>query len=59
MESYETGELELFDLEDDISESKDLSITMKQKTQELYRLLVQWRKSLDANMPVPNPEYRK
>jgi len=59
VESYETGELELFDLEDDISESKDLSITMKQKTQELYRLLVQWRKSLDANMPVPNPEYRK
>jgi len=59
VESYETGELDLYDLENDISESKNLSMTMKQKTQELYKLLVQWRKSINANMPVPNPECRK
>jgi len=59
VESYETGELELYDLENDISESKDLSMTMKQKTQELYKLLVQWRKSLNANMPVSNPDFKK
>jgi len=58
VESYETGELELYDLENDISESKNLSLTMKQKTQELYKLLVQWRKSLNANMPVKNPLYK-
>jgi arylsulfatase A len=59
VESYETGELELYNLENDISESDNLSMTMKQKTKELYKLLEQWRKSLNANMTVPNPGYTK
>ncbi len=58
VESYETGELELYDLENDISESKNLSMTMKQKTQELYKLLSDWRKNVNAQMPLPNPEYK-
>lgn len=59
VENYETGDLELYNLKDDISESKNLSMTMKQKVQELYKSLVQWRNTLNANMPVPNPEYGK
>jgi len=59
VESYETGEVELYDLKNDISESEDLSKKMKQKTQELYKLLLQWRKSVNAQMPVPNPEYKR
>ncbi len=58
IESYETGKLELYDLKGDISESTDLSEKMKQKTEDLYKLLSGWRKNVKANMPVPNPEYK-
>jgi arylsulfatase A-like enzyme len=58
VESYETGKLELYNLKEDISESADLSGKMKQKTQELYKLLTDWRKNVNAQMPVPNPEYK-
>jgi arylsulfatase A len=59
VEKYETGDLELYNLKKDISESEDLSKTMKQKTKEMYKLLLDWRKSVNASMPVPNPEYKK
>jgi arylsulfatase A-like enzyme len=59
IENYETGELELYNLKEDISESKDLSSSMNQKTGELHELLVKWRKSVNASMPVPNPEFTK
>jgi len=58
VESYETGKLELYDLKEDISESTDLSEKMKQKTEDLYKLLSVWRKNIKANMPVPNPDYK-
>jgi len=58
VESYETGKLELYNLKEDISESADLSDKMKQKRQELYKLLLGWRKKVNANMPIPNPEYK-
>jgi arylsulfatase A len=57
VESYETGKLELFNLKEDISELKDLSEKMKQKTRDLHNLLKDWRRKVNANMPVPNPEY--
>jgi len=59
VESYESGKVELYNLKEDISESKDLSRAMKQKTRELHGLLLDWRKSINANMPVANPEYNK
>ncbi len=52
VELYETGKLELYNLKEDISESNDLSQKMKTKTDELYRLLIDWRKQVDAQMPV-------
>lgn len=58
IELYETGTLELYNLEEDISESNDLSDAMKAKTNEMYRLLTEWRKSVNAQMPVPNPDYQ-
>jgi len=58
VELYETNELELYDLEDDISESSDLSGKMPGKTDEMHKMLVNWRNSLNAQMPLPNPEYR-
>jgi G:T/U-mismatch repair DNA glycosylase len=58
VESYESGRLELFDLKKDISESADLSKKMKRKTEELFKLLTEWRKNVNAQMPVPNPEFK-
>ncbi|MBC7390014.1 MAG: sulfatase [Opitutaceae bacterium] len=52
VENYENGKLALYNLKDDISESMDLSLKMKEKTQELYRLLKGWRKQMNAQMPV-------
>jgi len=59
VENYENGKLELYNLVEDVSESKDLSQKMKGKTQELYKLLTAWRFSLNAQMPVSNPDYLK
>lgn len=59
IELYENGKLELYDLENDISESVDLSEKMPGKVDELFRLLKDWRKSVDANMPVKKSENNK
>jgi len=59
VESYETGELELYNIRNDISESEDLSGKMVEKTQELYKLLFEWRKKANANMPGVNPDKKK
>jgi arylsulfatase A-like enzyme len=58
VEIYETGKLELFNLKEDISESNDLSEKMKEKTMELYALLTNWRKQVNAQMPLTNPEFK-
>ncbi len=55
VELYESGDLELYNLKEDISESNDLSKKMIEKTSEMYQLLVNWRESVNAQMPVPNP----
>lgn len=52
VELYETGKIELYDLESDLPESNDLSYSLPGKTDELYRLLKQWQKNVDANMPL-------
>jgi len=58
VELYETGNLELYNLKEDISESKDLSKKMNRKTQEMHKMLNDWRESVNAQMPVPNPNYK-
>jgi arylsulfatase A len=52
IELYESNKLELYNLEEDISESVDLSEKMPGKTDEMFRMLVDWRKSVNANMPL-------
>ena len=58
VELYESGKLELYNLKKDISESNDISKEMSQKTQELHRLLINWRKQVNAQMPIKNPYYK-
>lgn len=57
-EYFEDGALELYDLEADIGERKNLSTTRPEKTAELHRMMKEWRARIDAPVPSePNPKY--
>lgn len=57
IEFYEDGKVELYNLKDDIGEAKDLSQAMPEKAAELRKMLDDWLKKTDAQMPTPNPEH--
>jgi arylsulfatase A-like enzyme len=54
MEFLEDGKLELYNLKDDIGETKNLAQVHPEKTKELYGRLVAWRKEVKAPMPTKN-----
>lgn len=54
MEFLEDGRLELYNLKDDLGESKNLAKTMPEKASELHNKLVSWRKEINAPMPTKN-----
>jgi arylsulfatase A-like enzyme len=51
MEFFEDGRLELYNLSDDLGETKNLATQMPDKTKELYAKLVAWRQAINAPMP--------
>jgi len=53
---YDRETFELYNLREDISEKNDLSKTMPEKVHELNTNLEAWLISVDAKMPVPNPD---
>lgn len=57
LEFFEDGRLELYNLAEDISESRNLAAEMPEKARELQTKLAEWRGSVNAAMPVPNPNY--
>ena len=57
IESYEDRHLELYNLKSDLGESHDLAQADAAKAAQLRGLLEHWRKSVDAQMPTPNPAY--
>ena len=59
IEFYEFGDLELYNLKEDMSETNNLAPRMPEKTKELHAMLRRWREAVAANMPPPNPEYKK
>ena len=54
MEFLEDGHLELYNLRDDLGESKNLAVSMPEKAAELHGKLVAWRQQIHAPMPVKN-----
>jgi arylsulfatase A-like enzyme len=52
IENYETHELELYNLKNDIGELYNLSKIDMQKTNEMYNMLDSWRKKNKAEMPI-------
>jgi arylsulfatase A-like enzyme len=57
IEWYEDMRVELFNLSDDPGERHDLATAMPDKTAALRRQLHDWRESVKAAMPTPNPDY--
>ncbi|MFM9167717.1 MAG: aryl-sulfate sulfohydrolase, partial [Verrucomicrobiota bacterium] len=53
MEYLEDGRLELYNLRDDLGETKNLADSMPDKAKELREKLVAWRKQVNAPMPRP------
>ncbi len=51
-ESYETGNFELYNLRDDVGETKDLAASMPEKREEMAAQFKAWQKDVKANMPV-------
>jgi len=54
MEFLEDGRLELYNLRDDIGESRNLAAERPEKTRELHARLVAWRTAMKAPMPTKN-----
>lgn len=59
IDNFEKGKQELYDLENDISETTDISSSNPEKTRELYNLLIGWRNKAGAKMMEPNPKWNK
>ena len=57
IEFYEDNRVELYNLKNDISEKEDLTAKMPEKIAQLRTLLADWRRSVGAQMPIPNPDY--
>jgi len=54
MEYLEDGRLELYNLKDDLGETKNLATANPDKAKELHERLIAWRKETKAPMPSPN-----
>ena len=54
IEFFEDGRLELYHLRDDIGETKNIASEHPDVTQEMHEILVNWRESIAAKIPLPN-----
>jgi hypothetical protein len=54
MEFLEDGRLELYNLREDLGETKNLATAQPEKAKELHAKLVAWRASVKAPMPTKN-----
>ncbi|SOE20779.1 Arylsulfatase A [Spirosomataceae bacterium TFI 002] len=57
---FEDGELELYDLNNDLGERINLAQSNPKKADELYKVLDKWRNEVNAPVPTAlNPEYEE
>lgn len=52
-----TGDIEIYHLANDLSESRNLEAERKGKVADLKKKLAAWRNQTIARMPIPNPSY--
>ena len=55
IEYFEDGRLELYNLRDDPYERRDLATQEPERARRMRQQLAEWRKSVEAQMPAPNP----
>lgn len=58
LEYFEDGHVELYNLAEDLGETKDLAAEMPQRAKTLRERLTGWRKQVGAQLPRPNPEHK-
>jgi len=58
VEFFEDGHVELYNLKEDIGETRDLARKMPEKASELHGKLKAWRQAIRAPMPTPNAAYQ-
>jgi arylsulfatase A-like enzyme len=56
---FEDGQQELYNLKEDISETRNLATEQPELVKELGQRLFLWQQRMDAQFPVPNPDYQK
>ena len=57
VEFFEDGRLELFNLKDDPGEHRNLARHEPRQTTKLHAMLKEWRRSVGAALPKPNPAF--
>ena len=57
IEFFEDNRVELYNLKDDLGEKQNLAAKQPEKAAELRQRLHNWRASVGAQMPTPNPDY--
>jgi hypothetical protein len=57
MEFLEDGRIELYNLREDIGETKNLAASQPERAKELHAKLVAWRTAIKAPMPIANVNY--
>ena len=57
VEPYEDGGLELYNLKDDVGETRNLAVTEAQRAREMRAKLEAWRQSMGAQEMRPNPNF--
>ena len=56
---YGTGQRELYNLAEDLSETADLAERLPKWVEQLDAKLTAWLETVGAKMPKPNPDYRR
>jgi len=59
IEFFEDGHLELYHLEDDLGEDHNLAEAQPEITHRLKALLDAWKDSVEAQIPKPNPNWKR
>lgn len=58
IETFDPEGLELYNLAEDLSETRNLAVDRPELVQELRHDLAAWRESVEAEMMQPNPDYQ-
>ena len=57
IESFDPAGVQLYDLDEDPSESRDLSLQKPELVESLLKELREWRSDVDAELMKPNPDF--